>query len=142
MLTAFLRAALYYLKPLYCVHFVYHVDYRPCKRQAAGNTYVDTHAVVERRPVDMLSLELLEQEQAKRAEIADEVDCDYEETDVSLHLEAGDKTLEEDGLEAQIGYVYAKSLQEEPCRYRHVQRPGFSSEESYRAHADGRHYKD
>lgn len=52
------------------------------------------------------------------------------------------KPLEEDGLETQIGYVYAKSLQEEPCRYRHVQRPGFSSEESYRAHANGRHYKD
>lgn len=87
MLTAFLRAALYYLKPLYCIHFVYHVDYRTGERQAADNAYIDAHAVVERRPVDVRSLELLEQEQAKRAEIADEVDCDYEETDVSLNLE-------------------------------------------------------
>lgn len=32
MLTAFLRAALYYLKPLYSVHFVYHIDYRTGER--------------------------------------------------------------------------------------------------------------
>ena len=53
----------------------------------------------------------------------------------------GDKSLEEDGLEAQIGDVYAESLEEKPRRCWHAQRRSLSSEEGNCAHADGREYE-
>ena len=116
----------------FCTNYIYG---RADESHAAGDAHIDAHVVIERCPVDVRGVELLDEQQGQRTEIADEIYRDDEEPHVPPHLEAGYEPLEKYRLETQVGYVYAKRLQEQPPRRRHLDCG--SGHIGHRAHAEG-----